>query len=180
MKIVFRVVVLAALAILGVWLWTLIFPSPQKIIRQRLEAVARRASFAPDEGTLARLASVQSLASYFSTNVEIDLDVPGRLQHTIMGRDEITQTALAARSTASSLSVKFLDVNVTISPSRQSATADFTVEARVSDDQDLIVQEMKFSLRKINGQWLITRVETIRTLSIFDFERAPTPSIVRV
>ena len=110
MKTVFRIVLLAALAALGVWLWTMIFPSPQKIIRQRLEAVARHASFAPEEGTLARLASAQSLASYFSTNVEIYLDVPGRIQHTIMGRDEITQAALAARSTASSLSVKFLDV----------------------------------------------------------------------
>ena len=41
MKIAFRVVLLAALAALGVWLWTILFPSPQKIIRQRLEAVAR-------------------------------------------------------------------------------------------------------------------------------------------
>jgi hypothetical protein len=178
MKLVFRIVCLAALAALGVWLWTIIFPSPQKIIRRRLEAVARRASFAPNEGTLARLAGAQSLAGYFSTNVEINLDVPGRLQHTIVGRDEITQAALTARSTASSLSVKFLDVDVTLAPNRQSATADFTVEARVSGDQDLIVQEMKFTLRKISGQWLITRVETIRTLSILDFEPAPAPSIV--
>ena len=81
MKIVFRVVLLAALAALGVWLWTIFFPSPQKIIRQRLEAVAKRASFTAGEGTLARLASAQSLAGYFSTNVEINLDVPGRDQH---------------------------------------------------------------------------------------------------
>jgi hypothetical protein len=27
------------------------------------------------------------------------------------------------------------------------------------------VQEMKFRLQKIDGQWLITRVETVRTLS---------------
>ena len=49
---------------------------------------------------------------------------------TIMGRDEITQAALAARSTVSSLSVKFLDVDVTVAPDKQSATADLTVEAR--------------------------------------------------
>ena len=178
MKIVIRIVWLGVLTALGVWLWTMLFPSPQKIIRQRLEAVARRASFAPDEGTLARMASAESLAGYFSTNVEINLDVPGHLQHTILGRSEITQAALAARSAASSLNVKFLDVNVTLAPDRQSAVADFTVEAHVSGDQDLVVQEMKFTLRKISGQWLITRVETIRTLSILNFEPAPTPSIV--
>ena len=44
------------------------------------------------------------------------------------------------------------------------------MEAHISDEQDLIVQEMKFTLQKINGEWLITRVETVRTLSILDFE----------
>ncbi len=178
MKIVFRIVWLAVLTGLGVWLWTMIFPSPQKIIRQRLEAVARRASFAPDEGTLARLVSAESLASYFSTNVEVHLDVPELARITTLDRNEITQYALAAGSKISNLNVKFLDVDVTLAPNRQSATADFTVEAHVSDDQDLMVQEMKFTLRKISGEWLITRVETIRTLSILDFEPAPTPSIV--
>ncbi|MGA2685561.1 MAG: hypothetical protein ABSF51_10960 [Verrucomicrobiota bacterium] len=178
MKIVLRVVWLAALVAAGVWLWTVLFPSPEKVVRQRLASVAQRASFAADEGALARLADAESLAGYFSPNVEINLDVPGRIQHTILGRDEITQTAVAARSTTSSLSVKFLDVDVTIGPDKRSAVADFTVEARVGDDQDLIVQEMKFTLQKISGQWLITRVETIRTLSILDFELPRAPSIV--
>jgi len=178
MKIVLRVVLLAALIAVGVWLWTIIFPSPQKIIRQRLEAVARRASFAADEGTLARMANAQSLADYFSTNVEVNLDVPGRDGHTILGRDEITQAALASRSATSSLSIKFLDVDVTVGPDKRSATADLTVEARASDDLDLIVQEMKFTLQNIGGQWLITRVETIRTLSILDFEPARAAFIV--
>ena len=36
MKIVFRLILLAALIALGVWLWFVLFPSPEKIIRQRL------------------------------------------------------------------------------------------------------------------------------------------------
>jgi len=178
MKIVFRVGLLAALVAAGIWLWLVLFPSPEKVIRQRLATVAKRASFAADEGALGRLAGAESLAAYFSTNVEIDLDVPGRIQHTILGRDEITQTAAAARSTVSSLSVKFLDVTLTIGPDKQSAVADFTIEARVGGEPDLIVQEMKFTLRKIDGQWLITHVETIRTLSILNFELPRAPSIV--
>jgi hypothetical protein len=178
MKSIFRVVWLVALVAVGVWLWTVLFPSPEKIIRQRLATVAQRASFAADEGALVRLAYAESLAGYFSTNAEINLDVPDRIQHTIQGRDEITQTAVASRSMVSSLRVKFLDVNVTIGPDKQSAVADLTVEARAGDDQDMIVQEMKFTLRKIGGQWLITRVETVRTLSILHFELPRAPSIV--
>ena len=178
MKIVFRIVLLAALAAAGLWLWTVLFPSPQKIIHRQLEAVARHVSFASNEGTLARMASAQSLADYFATNVEINLDVPGYAQHTIVGRDEITQAALASRSAASSLNVKFLDINVIVDPDTQSATADLTLDASISDQANTIVQEMKFTLHKIGGHWLITRVETVRTLSILNFELRRAPSIV--
>lgn len=178
MKIAIRIVLLAGLAALSVWLWTMIFPSPEKSIRRQLGEVAKRASFTADEGTLARVAGAQSLASYFSTNVEVRLDVPELAQITTLDRNEITQYALAARSNVNSLTVKFLDVNVTLAPNRRSAIADFTVEAHVPGEQELFVQEMKFTLQKISGQWLITRVETIRTLSILDFEPPRMPSIV--
>jgi hypothetical protein len=54
---------------------------------------------------------------------------------------------------------------VTVAPDKQSAVADLTVQANISGEPDPIVQEMKFTLRKIDGRWLITRVETVRTLS---------------
>jgi hypothetical protein len=178
MKIASRALVVVILAALGVWLWMILFPSPQKIIRQRLEAVAKCVSFAPGEGMLARLAGAQGLAGYFATNAEINLEVPGRDHFIISGRNEITQAALTARSAVGSLKVKFLDVSVAVAPNRQSATVDLTVDANVSDQQDVVVQETKILLRKINGEWLITRVQTIRTLSILDFEPAHTLSIV--
>jgi hypothetical protein len=52
-----------------------------------------------------------------------------------------------------------------VGPDKQSAVADLTVEAKVSGERDPIVWEMKFTLRKTDGQWLITRVETVRTLN---------------
>lgn len=166
------------LVVLGVWLWTILFPSPQKIIRQRLEAVARCVSFAPGEGTLVRLAGAQGLAGYFATNAEISVEIPGHDRLVISGRDEITQATLTARSAFGSLGVKFLDISVNVAPNRQAATVDLTVDVSISDQKDVMVQETKILLHKINGEWLILRVETVRTLSILDFEPAPTPSIV--
>jgi len=165
MKIIFRLILLAALIALGVWLWFVLFPSPEKIMRQRLTELARTASFSSGEGNLARLAAAQSLAGFFSTNVEVDINVPGRVQHTLMGRDEIQQAALAARSTLSGLKVTFPDINVTVAPDKQSAVADLTVEANVVGERDSIVQEMKVTFQQTDGEWLITRVETVRTLS---------------
>jgi hypothetical protein len=178
MRIVFRVLGMVILAGLGVWLWTILFPSPQKIIRQRLEVIAKCVSFKPGEGMLVGLAGAEGLAGYFATNAEVNLEVPGRDHFVISGRNEITQAALTARSAVGSLQVKFLDITVTVAPNRQSATVDLTVDANVSGQQDVVVQETKILLRKINGEWLITRVETVRTLSILDFEPVPALSIV--
>ncbi len=178
MKIVFRLVLAAALVALGVWLWFVLFPSPEKVIRKRLTGLARTASFSSNEGNLARLTAAQNLAGFFATNVEININVPGRIQHNFLGRDEIKEAVLGARSTLGGLKVQFPDINITVTPDKQSAVADLTVEARVSGEQDLIVQEMKFTLQKIDGEWLVTHVETVRTLSILHFEPPRFPSIV--
>jgi hypothetical protein len=178
MKMGFRLFGGLFLAVLAVWLWTVLFPSPQKIIRQRMEAVAKCVSFTSGEGTLVRLAGAQGLAGYFATNAEINVDVPGYDRLVISGRSQITQAALTARSAFGGLKVKFLDISVKVAPDRQSATVDLTVDANIADQQDVMVQDTKILLRKINGDWLITRVETVRTLSILDFEPAHTLSIV--
>ena len=86
-------------------------------------------------------------------------------QRTLTGRDEITQAAMGARSGVSALKVEFLDVTVIVGPDRQSAVADLTAKAQVPGDKDFTVQELKFTLKKMDGEWLITRVETVKTLS---------------
>ena len=91
--------------------------------------------------------------------------MPGRIQHRLLGRDEIKEAALGARATLSGLKVQFPDIKITVAPDKQSAVADLTVEANVAGDRDSIVQEMKFTFRQTDGEWLITRVETVRTLS---------------
>jgi hypothetical protein len=178
MKIIFRLVLLAALVALGVWLWIVLSPSPEKVIHKRLVALANTVSFSSNENNLVRLAGAQNLGDFFSADVEVNINVPGRIQERLMSRQEIIQAALGARSAVSGLKVKFPDINITVAPDKQSAVANLTFEARVSGQPDLIVQEMKFTLRKIDGKWLVTRIETVRTLSILHFEPRRFPSIV--
>ncbi len=160
-----RLLLFAAVAALGAWAWVVLHPSPEKVIRKQLQGAARAVSFGPDEGYLAKLAGAQRLADFFSTNVDVQLDVPGRQEHRLAGREEIQQEALAARAAVRSLSVTFPDVTVIVNAGDASAVADLTLQAKVAGEPDMIVQEMKFTLRKINGQWLIVKVETVRTLS---------------
>jgi len=165
MKIVLRLVLLAAAAAVCAWFWTLLFPSPEKMIRKQLALVAAEASFQTGENPLITANRAENFASRFGTNVEININLPEHGQDGFVGRAEITQAVAGMRSSVSSLKVEFLDMNVTVDPEKQSATANLTVKAQSAYDKNFIVQEMKIFFQKIEGGWLITRVETIRTLS---------------
>jgi hypothetical protein len=165
MKIVVRLLLAAGLIVLGFWLWTVLFPGPEKLIRKRLAEVARLASITPGEGLVSQGLRIQGLVNCFDPQAELRFDLPGRSQYTITGRDEMIEYAGAARRNLRSLKVELLDPNLTLSPDKQSAVVDLTARVKIPDERDFFVQEMKFTLKKINGEWLIIRVETVRTLS---------------
>ena len=165
MKITLRLVLLAALITMGVWLWTVVFPSPEEIVRKRLVQVAAEASFNSGENPLIIAARAEHLASRFSTNVEVSLNAPGFERQEFSGRAEITQAAAGARMHSSSLKVEFLDVSVTVASDKLSAVADVAVKVQAAGEKDFNVQELKFTFQKIGGDWLITRVETVRAPS---------------
>jgi len=173
MKTVFQFILLVFLLAIGIWLWFILFPSPEKIIRTRIAKLARDASFSSNQNPVVIAYDAQKLGGYFSTNVEVNLDVPGKFNHAFMGREEIVQAAIVARPSVMGLKVEFPDVNVTVAPDKNSAVADVTLEATVYGEHDMIVEEMKFTFEKSEGRWLIKKVETVRTLSqihILNFE----------
>jgi SnoaL-like domain len=165
MRIVSRVIVLVALAAVGVWLWTIFFPSPEKIIRKQMVKLAQDVSFSQDENNLIKIAEAQNVPGFFSSNVEVNITIPGHEQQSMTGRDEIRTAALASRQAATDLDVKFPDVNVTVAPDRNSATADVTMDATISGEHDAIIQELNITFQKTDGQWLISRVETVQAVS---------------
>jgi hypothetical protein len=162
MKFVLRLVLLAALIAAGIWLWIFLFPSPEEIVHKRLAQVAAEASFNSGENPLVIAARSENLASRFSTNVEVNLNAPGFERLQFSGRADIAQAAAGARTRLSSLRVEFPDVSVTVAPDRQSAVADVAVKVQAAGQKDFIVQEVKFNFQKIGGDWLITRVESVR------------------
>lgn len=165
MKIVIRLVLFAVVLALGVWLWTILFPSPEKLIRQRLAEVARLASFAPNEGLLPRAANIQKLASQFDSEVAITVDWRRGTQQIVADRDELTQLALAIRSNLRSLKVQLLDLNVILAADKESAVVELTARASAPEEPDFLIQEMKFTLKKVDNVWLISKIETVRTLT---------------
>lgn len=163
-KWIVRALLVGILAALGYWLWTVFFPNPEKLIRARIQEIAKLASFASNEGSLAKISNAQKLSSYVAENVEIHVEFQRRTDSVYTGRDEILKACVAARNMATALSVEFPDIEIVVHPGEQSATAEVTMRAQLHGERDYIIQELKIDFVKIEGDWLITRAETVRTL----------------
>ena len=162
-----RVISVLAFFAIGITLvvgFRALFPAPETVIRRRLAEMARLVSFAANEGPLAKLANPQQLASYLSQNVEVSLDVPGRGQQTFSGREELIQATTVARSQLSALTVELPDVAVSVAADRQTASADVTVKANIGGQREAFIQELKITLEKKQGDWVVTRFESSNTL----------------
>jgi ketosteroid isomerase-like protein len=162
-NLVLCVVVAGALAGGGLWGWRALSASPEKAIRQRLGELARTASYGPKEGGVARMLDCDKLAGFFAEDVEVKLEV-GNVFENLSGRENVREAAMSARMAVGSLKVEFHDMNIAVGADRQSAEVDLTATGKIPGEQDLEVCELKFLLKQIGGQWMIRRVETVRTL----------------
>lgn len=169
MKIVSRLVLLALLAGLGFWLWTVLFPSPERIVLKRISSLASTATVGAGDGAITRAAKVSSIIGYFSADTEIHFNVEGLGARSLSGREEVREVAAGAMAGLSWLKVQFDDAKVKVAPDKQSA--EVTCTARVSgaaaggaDNKDYGFQQMRFEFKKIDGDWLITQAETVKTL----------------
>lgn len=165
MKNAMRAAVLLGLIGLGVWLWIYFHPTPEVAIKRRLAEVAKTVSFAGKEGMITQAARSQRFADYFGKEVMLHIDLPEGTQHEAASRDEIARTYLWLRMNFRTFKVDFLDPNITLGPDKKSAVLDVTVRAATSSEKYFIVQELRLTLREVDGEWLILRVETIKTLS---------------
>jgi hypothetical protein len=159
-----RLIILALLVVGGIWLWRTFFPSPERVITGNLKKLAHAASVHPGDGSLPRMLGAQSVGRLVADTVEIHIDVPGYHQQSVESREDIVQK-LTAIKVSTSFTVDFPDINVTVSADGLSAQADVTVEIHASGEPDMAIQQMRVTLRKIDGHWLITKVQTVRTFS---------------
>lgn len=149
---------------LGIWGWRTFLQTPERAIRSRLNHLAEEASFGQKEGTLGKATSLFSLMDYFTTNVEVRVEARGFGTHTFNGRDELMEYVKWMRIHFSSMKLDLLDINLTIDPDKTTAKANLTGKAQVSGERDPWIQEVDVYLKKVDGKWLIEKVETVRTL----------------
>lgn len=164
MKIVLRIAVLVVIGALGFWLWTVLFPSPEKIVLKKMAALANIATFSADASNITRAGKASSVVSMFAADAQISFNANGPGSRTFSGREEIREVALAGFGSLPSLDASFLDASARVGADKQSAEVSCTAKIQLGGQKDYWVQEMRFQFKKIEGEWLIARAETVKTL----------------
>jgi hypothetical protein len=160
----FRLVLLAGALSLGVWGWHLLFPGPEQAIRKRLVAVARAASISPGQGIVPRAANLATLRSFFADDVEVKADFPGQRSQVLNGREELMDLAAAVKARFTKFKVELVDIDIALTSSGRSAIAHLTAKLDLPGQNMPDVQPLKVGLKQVDGEWLITRVETEKAL----------------
>lgn len=142
------------------------FPNEERRIRRLLAGVAQAASVPEHPSVTARLAAADRLRDYLTAGVEVEVDVPGGGRQTLAGRQEIIQGVLTAQAQLPRFQIEFLDLSVTLDAERQTAQTELTARVRQGADPNWVVQELKFQLKKEDGQWRVAKVETVKTLKL--------------
>jgi hypothetical protein len=164
MEKLIRVAVVAALLGLGIWVWQAFFPNQQKVIRSELNHIAQLASFDQNEGPMAKLANATELASFFTADAEVTVQILEFPKQIFQGHNDLVRGIMFVRMRWSSLSVEFVDINIAFEPGKQAATANLTGKIRIAGEGDFTPQELKFVLEKAGRKkWLIRRIETVKT-----------------
>jgi hypothetical protein len=165
-----RLVLLALLAAVGYWGWTLFYQSPETAIRKQLRALAHEVSFGTKQGVISQAWRATAFSSFFTTNVELTIDAPGT-QHHIAGLDELTTAVLGARQMLRSLQIELPDINIAMQPGGEAAVVNVTARGAAlypNGVKEDYLQELRLYLIKVKRDWLIKEIATVRTLSSLD------------
>jgi hypothetical protein len=162
-RVVYLGVAVLAIA-LSVWGLQRLFLSDEAAVRNRLGKLAAAASFGPKESPFVRLTYGDGLASFFTSDVVVNLTgVPTDVTQ-IQGRDKLRDLARIGRANFQQLSVRLLDIQPVVEADRRTATVHLTVIAEGDGEKNAIVQELKLLLRKEDGKWLVSQMDTVRII----------------
>ena len=159
-----RVLFLAAVMAAGLWFgWRWMFPNDEAQIVAVLERIADGVSGGAAEGEVGRLARAASLRNEFAPDVTVEAGPPFQR---LKGREAIIGAAARTSGSVRNLEVRFPDVDITIAPDRQSATALVTAEARFDEGGGRAVdaRELEIGFARLDGAWVIASITLIQPL----------------
>lgn len=139
-----------------------LIPTDEQRIRKLLTRLAQEASVGSEDKPLTDLAAANRLADFFAPEFQVNVSGSGIPDLNVSERAELVQAILAARSRRQSIKAELLDPQVIqLDPAR--AVVETTARVQATGEPDPFVEELRFTLVKIEGRWRVQKVENLRT-----------------
>ena len=100
------------------WLYRVLFPPDETVIRRLLVGAAEAASVQANESAFDKLGAVNRLVNRCTVDIEILLHIPGIRANMIKGRDQLREAVAAMRGTAKAGEVTLMDIGIDVEPGR--------------------------------------------------------------
>lgn len=161
-------IIVAVMLAAGWWWRESIVPGELTRVRKSLESLATEMSFTSAEKGISTARRISALVDHFAPDAAVQVEILGTGTFDLNGRAEIQQVLWGARRAASSLEVRFFDIQIQLDLGGQAATAQLTATAVAKEDRRHLegfeAIEFEFGMRKIDGAWKVEKVATVATL----------------
>jgi hypothetical protein len=161
-KRLLQIILVLAVAAAGYFLWVWTHPTPEKAIHKQMEKLSETLVAKPGEGNIARIAGINRTLSFFTPDININGEGIAQINQSIQGQTELQQALFAARSRLDG-AITFGDINIIVGPEQTNARVNFNAVARLSGQTEPYTQDLKAEFVKVDGKWLIARVDPIAT-----------------
>lgn len=164
MKKTLQLLLLAALAV-GVWLgyrwWN---PGDAELIRRQLTGLVETASFSPAESDIMKLAKVNGLREYLTSDIVLRVNRWDGGSVTLSGYQQLRDAVLGARQRLQSLEIEFSELQTIVADDGLTATSGFVVEVRGGPGRETLVQQLTAEWTKEDGSWRLREVQTVEAI----------------
>jgi hypothetical protein len=152
------------MAIVGIVIVMTVFPSEEKRVKRQFSLLSEWVSRSPEENAFTMLQKMRNVGSLFDEHCELKTDYPS-----LSGsytREEISTYVGSARSQVSRLDLKLYDLQIAF-PEKKVAKATLTARLTgrsTAGEQIDEVRELECRLRKIEKQWLFSKIDVVEVL----------------
>ncbi len=144
----------------------ILFPNEIDLIKKQLSFLEKIVSYDKPLAPLAMLSRSNKLKKVLNTSVTISIQTENISKKTIKSIKEVTQALFMLTKYANTFDLDFVDSKITVDDNTAQVNTTIRGIGTKSAGKDFYeAAEVIIFLAKINGKWLITKIQTVEVIS---------------